>query len=235
MLPLSLYLDYIEQQNQFGAQFELPQSGIGMDGEHYIWNESLMTWESSSGLLLGVTYLDLDCSLYTNSTADTGWTQTAWTPSASQVPTTLELIVDGQTADTFTLSVNAADWAATFPTAAASISGQVTSYDPLAPTSLQLWQNGELVQVETILSTVGSGRVTQSFTIDAVPAGTYDLHIVKGGHLPCIIRGIVVDGSTPVLLTAHANASINNITLAGGDINGDGTINIADVALVRAG
>ena len=219
----------------------LPTTGVDANNNFYSYANG--TWIANSGSSLPDTIptsllfenTNLTTFLYTNSTADTGWTQTAWTPSASQVPTTLELIVDGQTADTFTLSVNAADWAATFPTAAASISGQVTSYDPLAPTSLQLWQNGELVQVETILSTVGSGRVTQSFTIDAVPAGTYDLHIVKGGHLPCIIRGIVVDGSTPVLLTAHANASINNITLAGGDINGDGTINIADVALVRAG
>jgi len=108
----------------------------------------------------------------------------------------------------------------------ASIRGSFTGYDPQSPTAVQLWQNGELVSRQVVFADTGSGKVTQNFALEGVVAGTYDLRIVKGGHLPVTITGITVDGTRDVTL--------DPVTLCCGDLNGDGVINVLDVALLRS-
>ncbi len=106
------------------------------------------------------------------------------------------------------------------------LSGSYTSYDPDAPARIELLRDGNF-QMETYssLPNSGSGQATLNFTFTLTTPGTYDLRIVKGGHLTATVTGITVDGTSDVTL--------DPITLSAGDLNGDGVINVTDVALLR--
>ena len=108
------------------------------------------------------------------------------------------------------------------------LTGSYTSYDPNAPARIELLQNGTVVMNGYCSSSgAGSGQATQNFTFTITTPGTYDLRIIKGGHLTVTITGITVDGTS--------NITLDPVTLPCGDLNGDGVINVADVAVIRAG
>ena len=106
-----------------------------------------------------------------------------------------------------------------------TLTGSYTSSDPNAPARIELLQNGTVVmeQYSFLRGAVG-GQATQNFTFTITTAGTYDLRIVKGGHLTVTITGIPVDGTNDVTL--------DPVTLPQGDLNGDGVINLVDVAVI---
>lgn len=112
-----------------------------------------------------------------------------------------------------------------------TVSGQVKSYNPNKAAAVELKQGGITMYSATIAATTGSGQVTQSFSIEGVTAGTYDLVVTKAGNLTYTITGVVV-GNTALDLTANANAAIRTITLLCGDINDDGNINVTDLNTV---
>ena len=108
-----------------------------------------------------------------------------------------------------------------------SISGLVTS----AGNDLAVI---ELLQADEIAySTTVTGNIAV-FTLTGVTPGTYDLRIRKPFHLDYTLKGITVT-DTNIDLRQHADPNVATITLPCGDLNGDGVINIADVAIIRAG
>ena len=110
-----------------------------------------------------------------------------------------------------------------------SVRGVVKSYNPNNPVTVRLIEQGYTEpSYETIIgATNGSGQKEQSFSFDAVAAGTYDLVVTKPGHLTYTVKGVVV-GDGPLDLTKHSNAAISTITLLCGDIDGDGWIDFSD-------
>ena len=117
-----------------------------------------------------------------------------------------------------------------------SVSGTVKSYNPNNPVTVQLIEQGhhEVAYETTIDPTTGSGQKEQSFSFDAVAAGTYDLVVTKPGHLTYTVKGVVV-GGTAIDLTKHSNAAISTITLLCGDIDGNGFINSTDLGIILKG
>ena len=119
---------------------------------------------------------------------------------------------------------------------APSVSGKVMSYNPKNATTVQLIEQGhtKASYETTIYPTTDSGQAEQTFSFDAVAAGTYDLVVTKPGHLSYTVKGIVV-GDGPLDLTKHSNTAISTITLLCGDIDGNGFINSTDLGIILKG
>ena len=117
---------------------------------------------------------------------------------------------------------------------APSVSGKVQSYNPNAAATVKLVQNGAVKYTATTATSSGSGQAEQSFSFNAVAAGTYDLVVTKPGHLTYTVKNVVV-GSTDLDLTKHSNAAISTITLLCGDIDGNGFINSTDLGIILKG
>ena len=118
------------------------------------------------------------------------------------------------------------------PGAGVTVSGEVTSYNPKNPVTIELKQGGTAVYTETIAA-LGSGfeRNTQSFSIEGVEAGTYDLVVTKTGHLSYTITGVVVSGTDLDLITMTGKV-YSDIVMIAGDVNDDGLINASDLSSV---
>ncbi|MGN0967672.1 MAG: leucine-rich repeat protein [Oscillospiraceae bacterium] len=130
------------------------------------------------------------------------------------------------TSDPHTLTVVAAG---------VTVSGKVKSYNPGNATTIQLKQGEEVKYTTTIAAETGNGQKEQTFSFATVAAGTYDLVVIKPGHLTYTIKNVVV-GSTDIDLTsaAYDGKAYQMITLLAGDINGDGTINLDDFVQIQA-
>ena len=116
---------------------------------------------------------------------------------------------------------------------APSVRGAVKSYNPNNATTIQLMQGGKEQYKTTIAAATGSGQKEQSFSFDAVAAGTYDLVVTKPGHLTYTVKNVVV-GDGPLDLTKHSNAAISTITLIPGDLNNDGSVNTQDYQILTS-
>lgn len=116
--------------------------------------------------------------------------------------------------------------------AGVTVSGQVKSYNPNNPTTIQLMDGSTVVASTTIEAATGNGQKTQAFSIEKVPAGTYDLVVTKVGHLTYTVKSVVV-GDADLDLTAAAGKAYAEIVMLAGDVNGDGSINEADVSVIR--
>ena len=114
--------------------------------------------------------------------------------------------------------------------AGVSITGEVRSYNPKVATTITIYDTvtKDYVASTTIPVEALTGQVTQGFTLEGIPVGVYDLVITKDGHLSYTITGIVFDGEV-IDLTSDTTKPYSLITLAAGDINGDGRINVNDV------
>ena len=88
-----------------------------------------------------------------------------------------------------------------------------------------------MVYEGTIEASTGSGQVTQDFRIEGVAEGTYDLKVMKEGHLTYTIQGVVV-GNEDLDLTTSAKQGVQLITLLAGDMDGNGSINVNDLNTV---
>ena len=117
-----------------------------------------------------------------------------------------------------------------------SVRGVVKSYNPNNPVTVRLIEQGytEPSYETTIDPTTGSGQVAQTFSFNAVAAGTYDLVVTKPGHLTYTVKGVIV-ANGELDLTKHSNAAISTITLLCGDIDGNGFINSTDLGIILKG
>lgn len=115
----------------------------------------------------------------------------------------------------------------------AFITGRITSYNPQETLKIEVCKDGNNIYNTEIVATNENGMCTQQFEINNIDIGTYDLVITKAGHLSYSITGIVVPAEG-VDLCNHTDAEIAMITLVSGDINGDGSIDLQDVALLTS-
>ena len=114
-----------------------------------------------------------------------------------------------------------------------SVIGQVASYNPGNATTVQLKQGDAVKYTTTIAATTGSGQVTQSFSIEGVAAGTYDLVVTKAGHLTYTITGVKVESGN-VDLTVDTSKAYSTITLLAGNMDGNNAINLQDLNQFRS-
>ena len=113
-----------------------------------------------------------------------------------------------------------------------TVSGEVQSYNPKNDITVEL-KKGDNIIADTVLAgqTTGSGQITQKFTIEAVPEGTYDLVVTKAGHLTYTIQNVIV-GNEDIDLAAMTGKAYQIITLLAGDVNGDGYIESGDLNII---
>jgi Leucine-rich repeat (LRR) protein len=116
-----------------------------------------------------------------------------------------------------------------------SVSGKIRSYDPKHSATIQLIQGTVVVREEPVDFEEGYGVREQSFTINGVEPGTYDLVITKEAHTRFTVRNVVV-GEEDLDLTKDSRPEVQLIALRCGDISSDGLINDADLTILwRAG
>ena len=112
-----------------------------------------------------------------------------------------------------------------------SVTGRIKSYNPSNPATIVLMQGDAEVCRATIDATSGIGQAEQDFAFEGVEPGTYTLVVTKPGHTSFTVQNIVV-GEEDLDLTQDSRESVRLMTLLCGDINGDGMINNADLAIL---
>ena len=113
-----------------------------------------------------------------------------------------------------------------------ALTGHVRSYNPGNPTTVRLMQGGEEMYAATIPTEIGGyGQATQDFTIWGVVPGAYSLVVTKPGHTSFAVQTVVV-GDEDVDLADDSRPEVRLMTLPCGDVNGDGMINSADLAVL---
>ena len=117
------------------------------------------------------------------------------------------------------------------PDAGVALTGKFISWNPKAVTTIHLIQDGKTVDTVYINDSSGVGMREQSFTFENIAPGTYDLVITKEGHTSFTVQKVVVDNQN-VDLTQDTRPEVRMMTLRCGDINNDGMINDADLAIL---
>ncbi|MBE6657191.1 MAG: hypothetical protein E7604_01995 [Ruminococcaceae bacterium] len=107
-----------------------------------------------------------------------------------------------------------------------SITGTIRGYFADAATKVSLIRNGTTYKTLTLPRTAVFLETEQSFSLDGVKPGRYDLVVEKKGCFVYTVKQIDVSAYTD--LTAGCGV----LTLLCGDINSDGKINDADRALL---
>lgn len=110
----------------------------------------------------------------------------------------------------------------------AKVSGTVSSMNPGKPMEIRLMQNGVAVKTVTIAAGSGTGETAQTFAFGEVTPGTYDLQIVKAGHLPCTVTGIPVSDSVDL------SDLLSRTPLIPGNLNGDNVVDLNDLIILTA-
>ena len=232
------YLCDLTFQNQEGEPSSALVSGT-MNGGNHMWNVVAI---GGSNYLVDVTNCDTetigvpDKLFLCGAAEDVAGKQYTVALGKGIVYEYDEKTVESYTPEDLKLSATAYD-----PNAvgAPSVSGKVKSYNPNNATTIQLYEAGHADEEEykkystTIAVDTGSGQKAQSFTFDAVAAGTYDLVVTKPGHLKYTVKNVEV-GDTALDLTTMEGKPYQIITLLAGDVNGDGMINNLDYAEVMA-
>ena len=108
-----------------------------------------------------------------------------------------------------------------------TVRGEIISAYPGVAATIQLKQ-GDTVKYTTVAETADGN---QTFSLGVLP-GTYDLVCRKPGYLPFTVTGVPVGETALDLTTLTGNvAAIQPIA---GDINGDGSIDLVDVATLTS-
>lgn len=115
-----------------------------------------------------------------------------------------------------------------FSASKASVTGKITSPYPGVAATVQLKQ-GDTVKYTAVVEAADGN---QTFSLDGIAPGTYDLVCRKPGHLPFTVTGIPV-GNADVDLSEFTE-SVTAIQPIAGDLNGDGSIDLADVATLTS-
>lgn len=108
------------------------------------------------------------------------------------------------------------------------VTGEISSYKPGVETVISLSQDGETLYTVTIAGESGKGKTTRAFTLENVIPGTYDLTVTKAGCLTYTLADLPVGEDAVDLTTLWGT-----ITLLSGDLDGDGRINLSDLATFR--
>ena len=106
-----------------------------------------------------------------------------------------------------------------------TLAATIMTYNPKNSATVRLVSDGEVVHTYEVGATDGSGLVTQEFVIEGVVLGEYDLVITKAGHLSYTVTGITLDCDTVIE---------DILVLVGGDVNGDGCIDLKDVSALTS-
>ncbi|MBE6617810.1 MAG: hypothetical protein E7627_07740 [Ruminococcaceae bacterium] len=114
-----------------------------------------------------------------------------------------------------------------------TISGKITTQNPLVAATLTLKQGEETKYTSQVGPAEGEGEITQTFELSGVAPGTYDLVVTKAGHLGYTVTGVVVSRGN-IDLTTNEDPLIAEMKLCAGDINGDECIDIKDLTLLTS-
>ena len=106
------------------------------------------------------------------------------------------------------------------------MTGTVRGYFADAVTKVSLIRNGTTYKTVTIPRGTDFLETEQSFTLENVRPGKYDLVIEKKGCYTYTVKNIDVQANTDLTKT------LGTCTLLCGDINADGKINDTDLALL---
>ena len=112
-----------------------------------------------------------------------------------------------------------------------TMSGQVTVQNPKAEMTVVLTDSRGNVMYSMTLTGDGSGQ-SVPFVLENVTSGVYDMIIRVRGCLDVVIHNIPLDDDMD--LSASLNESIAHVTPVTGDINGDGSVDLADVAMLTS-
>ena len=134
--------------------------------------------------------------------------------------------------------VTSADHTITAVADGVKVSGQVRSYNPGKSVYVTLYKAGttDVVIVNNVgplPSGSGNGQVTQPFSLQRVPKGTYDLVVTKEAHLTYTVKNVKVEG-TDLDLTKLTDKPYSTITLLAGNMNTDDAINNSDMLIFRS-
>ncbi len=107
-----------------------------------------------------------------------------------------------------------------------SVSGSISSYMTDENMLIQVMQGEtEMGRYTVPTSEHESGLMDKHYIVEDLPYGTYSLVVTKPGHITQTITGIVVDESSNIL---------EPVSLIGGDVNGDETVDVADIEIVQS-
>lgn len=122
-----------------------------------------------------------------------------------------------------------------------TITGEVVSYNAKNPVTYELYKMGDGGEYETTPSYTGTAveggesttamQQNQSLSIADISNGTYKLVLRKTAHVSFTIFNIKVEDAD-VDLTQDARVAVKSIVMGAGDLNGDGTITVADKNIV---
>lgn len=122
-----------------------------------------------------------------------------------------------------------------------TITGEIVSYNAKNPITYELYRMGGDGQYETTATYTGTAveaaetttamQQKQNLSIADIGNGTYKLVLRKTACVCFTIYNIKVEGSD-VNLTQDTREAVRSIVMAAGDLNGDGTITVADKNLV---
>jgi len=112
-----------------------------------------------------------------------------------------------------------------------TVSGIVQSYNRNNPVKVRLLR-GTAVKYEITMEAPpdGSERFTQPFEITGVTAGIYTMVVTKTSHTSFTVTNIQANGD--IALTEHNREELQTLALLCGDIDGSGSINASDLAVL---
>ncbi|MCL1975993.1 MAG: dockerin type I domain-containing protein [Firmicutes bacterium] len=112
-----------------------------------------------------------------------------------------------------------------------SLLGKISSYNPENTAMVKLMKNGKEAYTTQTTVTSGYGLCEQNFSFTNIEPGVYDLVINKKAHTTFTLKNVSIVYAD-IDLTQDKRQEIQLLTLACGDINGDGLINNADLMLL---
>ncbi len=155
----------------------------------------------------------------------------------------------------FSAVPNGGDIVLTDPAVSATVSGQITSFNPDDTTTVSLTQDGIVKYSTTIAAASGTGKITQDFAIADVLAGAYTMRVSKAKHATCEYP-VIVNGDTVQNAELHLYGDVNgdekiastdarpilqyyakkigesDLNTAAADVNADGKVDSTDARLI---
>ncbi len=110
------------------------------------------------------------------------------------------------------------------------VTGHVTVQNPHAEMTIILMDKDEAVYTASLKGDGTSKDV--AFVLDHVLSGVYDMIIRVKGCLDVVIHNLPLDGDMD--LASNLNEAIAHVTPVTGDVNGDGSVDLSDVAVLTS-
>ncbi len=117
------------------------------------------------------------------------------------------------------------------------ITGSIKGYRGDLTTTVELFYTSDTTRSNPVYKTTlepqnKAGQTNSDFIIKNVKSGVYDMVITRDGALAIELHDITKTDDH-LDLTSSQNNNISTLILLSGDLNGDGKINFADVAIIR--